>query len=197
VAVDRRVIAALKSLTDATRLRLLVELAERPASVEAVAARTGLAPSLVGRHLRRLHGSGLVEVAGLWPHATYRFRAERLAELGRRLAAWEHEAGETREALVAPEGRDVTEHEARLLAGFFEANRLTAIPAQERKRLVVLRYLRDRCFPEDRGYPEKEVNQRLALFHPDAASLRRYLVDAGLMSRASGIYRRVDEGSPG
>ena len=55
----------------------------------------------------------------------------------------------------------------------------------------------DRCFPEDRDYEEKEVNMRLALLHPDVAALRRYLVDAGLMTRAAGIYRRarrVDRG---
>jgi hypothetical protein len=48
-------------------------------------------------------------------------------------------------------------------------------------------------FAEDRAYPEKEVNARLALFHPDVASLRRYLVDDGLVTRAGGEYRRVGE----
>jgi hypothetical protein len=57
--------------------------------------------------------------------------------------------------------------------------------------LVVLRYLRDEVFTEDRGYPEKEVNQRLALFHPDVASLRRHMVDGGLVTREAGVYRRV------
>ena len=52
----------------------------------------------------------------------------------------------------------------------------------------MLVYLRDRCFTEDRAYPEKEVNQRLALFNPDVAALRRYMVDGGLMTRAE---RRV------
>ena len=61
--------------------------------------------------------------------------------------------------------------------------------AQDKKRQVVLTYLRERCFPEDRDYPEKEVNQRLALFHADVAALRRYMVDARLMTRAEGIYR--------
>jgi hypothetical protein len=46
-------------------------------------------------------------------------------------------------------------------------------------------------FTEDRGYPEKEVNQRLGLFHPDVASLRRYMVDGGLVTREAGVYRRV------
>ena len=54
----------------------------------------------------------------------------------------------------------------------------------------MLRYLRDEVFAEDRDYPEQEVNQRLALFHPDVASLRRYMVDGGLVTRAAGIYRR-------
>jgi hypothetical protein len=33
------------------------------------------------------------------------------------------------------------------------------------------------------------VNQRLAVRHPDAASLRRYLVDEGFMSRKQSVYR--------
>jgi hypothetical protein len=80
--------------------------------------------------------------------------------------------------------------EARVLRGYFADDRLVAIPAQHAKRLVVLRYLRDRCFADDRAYPEQEVNQRLAHFHPDVAALRRYLVDEGLMTRAGGVYRR-------
>jgi hypothetical protein len=81
--------------------------------------------------------------------------------------------------------------EAKVLRTFIVDDRLVSIPAQDRKRRVVLAYLRERCFPEDRAYPEKEVNQRLALYHPDVAALRRYMVDAGLMTRAAGEYRRV------
>ena len=41
-----------------------------------------------------------------------------------------------------------------------------------------------------RPYLEKEVNQRLALFHPDVATLRRAMVDEGLLTRAGGVSRR-------
>jgi hypothetical protein len=91
--------------------------------------------------------------------------------------------------------RPIPAFEAKVLRGFFEGNRLVSIPAQEKKRLVVLRHLLVRCFPEDRPYPEKEVNQRLAAFHPDVASLRRYLVVHGLVTRAAGVYRRVPHSS--
>ena len=80
---------------------------------------------------------------------------------------------------------------ARVIDTFFRDGRLLSIPARQGKRLYVLRELRDRCFAENRDYPEKEVNMRLALVHPDVAALRRYLVDAKLMSRSNGIYRRM------
>ncbi len=81
--------------------------------------------------------------------------------------------------------------EAKVLRSFLRDGRLVSIPAQDRKKRVVLRHLLELGFPEDRVYPEKEVNQRLALFHPDVAALRRYLVDFGLMTRESGEYRRA------
>jgi hypothetical protein len=82
-------------------------------------------------------------------------------------------------------------YEDKVIWAFIREDRLVSIPARDKKRRVVLRYLVDRCFAEDRAYPEAEVNQRLALFHPDVAALRRHLVDAGLMTRQAGEYRRA------
>ena len=82
--------------------------------------------------------------------------------------------------------------EEQVIFAFIKDDRLVSIPARHKKRLVVLRYLVDRCFPDDRDYPEKEVNQRLALFHPDVAELRRSMVDDGLLTRVAGEYRRVE-----
>ena len=82
-------------------------------------------------------------------------------------------------------------YEEKVVRSFIRDGRLVSIPAREKKRQVVLGYLVDACFPQDRAYPEKEVNQRLALYHPDVAALRRQMVDGGLMTRASGEYRRA------
>ena len=97
------------------------------------------------------------------------------------------------EPLTGPDGEPLPPETERVLRGFFKDGRLVTIPAKERKRLVVLRYLRDQVLREDRPYEEAEVNQRLALFHRDVAALRRYLVDAGLVTRSAGEYRRVDD----
>ena len=82
-------------------------------------------------------------------------------------------------------------YDARVLRTFLQDGRLVSIPAQEKKRQAILRYLLDRCFAEDRAYPESEVNERLRQYHDDVAALRRYLVVAGLMTRAGGEYRRA------
>jgi len=95
--------------------------------------------------------------------------------------------------LTGPAGEELPHDVAKVLGAFFKDDRLVTIPARERKRLVVLRYLRDRVFTEDRTYPEAEVNQRLALFNRDVAALRRYMVDAGLVTRSAGEYRRADD----
>jgi hypothetical protein len=79
---------------------------------------------------------------------------------------------------------------AKTIRSFIRDGRLVSIPAREKRRLVVYRYLRDQVFTEDREYEEREVNQRLALFHPDVATIRRGMVDAGLVTRLGGIYRR-------
>jgi hypothetical protein len=92
--------------------------------------------------------------------------------------------------------RRLTERE-KVLRAFVRDGRLVSIPAKPKKRELLFPYILERCFPEDREYEEKEVNQRLALLHRDVAALRRYLVDAGLMTREAGIYRRTTPPDPG
>lgn len=82
---------------------------------------------------------------------------------------------------------------ARTIRAFIRDGRLASIPARQKRRLVVYRFLRDAVFTEDREYPEAEVNQRLALFHPDVATIRRGMVDAGLVTRSAGVYRRASD----
>ncbi len=82
---------------------------------------------------------------------------------------------------------------ARTIATFIRHGRPTTIPAREKRRRVIYRYLRDVVFTEDRPYPEAEVNQRVALLHRDVATIRRGMVDARLVTRDAGWYRRAGD----
>ena len=67
---------------------------------------------------------------------------------------------------------------------------MLGIPAQHKKRMVILRWLVE-DFQPGRRYPESEVNLIIGRRHPDFATLRRYLVDEELMQRRRGIYWRT------
>ena len=188
-------IAALKALTSPDRLRILGFVAARPATAATIGAALQLSPARVNRELDLLRRVGLIEFDRASREPAHALAIARLNELGRALETLEP-SRDSEAAGAGPGGEDVPAEDAKVLRAFFDGPRLTSIPAQDRKRQVVLRYLLEQCFPEDRVYPEKEVNQRLGLVNRDVASLRRYLVDAGLMTRAAGVYRRAVASPP-
>ena len=68
--------------------------------------------------------------------------------------------------------------------------KLNGIPAQRKKRMVILRWLVEDFRPGHR-YPESEVNEIIGRRHPDFATLRRHLVDEELMQRRESVYWRT------
>ena len=76
-----------------------------------------------------------------------------------------------------------------MLRNFVGGGRLVRLPARYAQKQVVLGYVARR-FDEARSYGEREVNELLGGLHDDTASLRRYLVDEGLLEREAGLYRR-------
>lgn len=86
-----------------------------------------------------------------------------------------------------PVRRDPATH---VLVAFFRDGRLTSLPSRSSYRLAALAVLATRFVP-GRRYTEREVNDILAHDAPDPATLRRLMVDHGLLARASGEYWRV------
>lgn len=172
--VDAATIVGL--LADPTRLRVVAALALGAGTLEEVARAADLPLKDVALAARRLSRAGLVTREG----RSLSLRAERFGEVARAAA----EAGPSREPLSDDPAEDA------VLAAFVRDGRLTSIPAQYSKRLVVLEHL-VRVFEPGVRYPEREVNALLAVWHPDVAALRRYLVDEGLLSREAGVYWRT------
>jgi len=188
--MDPDLLTALKALSDASRLRLVGLLADgRRMAVEQLAQELKLTPATVVHHLKKLKDAGLVESYARPPYMDYALRIGRLSEIGAELGKMSREQAGTPSKTDMARPDWASAEDAKVLRAFFEGERLTSIPAQHSKRLVVLRQLAETVFEKKRKYPEKEVNQLLAVRNPDAASLRRYLVDEGFMSRKAGVYR--------
>jgi hypothetical protein len=171
--VDAATIAGL--LADPARLRVVAALALGAGTIEEVAAASGLPLKDVALAARRLSRAGLVTRDG---HA-----------LGLRNELFGAAARAAAEAAPPPEPLSDDPAEDAVLSAFVRDGRLTSIPVQLSKRRVVLDHI-VRVFEPGVRYPEREVNALLAVWHPDVAALRRYLVDEGLLSREAGEYWR-------
>jgi hypothetical protein len=168
----------LRVLADPERLAVAGALATGPKTAGELSAAVGLPLQRVRRHLARLSAAGLARPAG--DRRTYRLDPETL----RRAAT---EIGPARGAGIALGAVD--EEEEAVLRSYFRGGRLREIPGRQSKRRIVLSRL---ALEFDIGvrYPEREVNRTLNRFHDDHASLRRYLVDEGFLSRDKGQYWR-------
>jgi 2-phosphosulfolactate phosphatase len=77
------------------------------------------------------------------------------------------------------------------LLRWFDGPRLVSMPARRSdKDLVLAEVMRRLDLGE--AIPEARLNELLAAMHPDFCTLRRELVDAGLLARERGIYRPGD-----
>ena len=86
-------------------------------------------------------------------------------------------------------GYGMTDDERDVLGRYFEGRTLTSVPASRAKRLIVLERLALE-FDVGQKYPEREVNSILGGFHPDWSTLRRHLVDEGMLDRDQNVYWR-------
>jgi hypothetical protein len=171
--VDAATIAGL--LADPVRLKVVAALALGAGTIEEVAGAAGLGLKDVALAARRLARAGLVHRDG---HALV-LHAELFGAAARAAA----------EAAPPPEPLSEDPAADAVLSAFVRDGRLVSIPSQRSKRLVVLDHL-VRVFEPGVRYPEREVNALLAVWHPDVAALRRYLVDEGFLTREAGVYWR-------
>ncbi len=174
-----------KGLADESRLRILGLLAERPRSVEELAAGLDLRTPTVSHHLQTLRRLGFVEMDQEGTTHRYRLDLRRLQDLSRELLA-------TDKVRSLAAGDADAAWERKVLRDFFSGEELKEIPASRKKRLVVLRWLAER-FENGRRYSEREVNEILRRHHPDVATLRREFIATGLMQREESVYWRTPQ----
>ena len=143
-----------------------------------------MAPSTISFHLKKLSDIGAVSSQKAQYYTMYTLNRALFDQT--MLSILQEESDE---AAVQDE-RERMWREKVLRSLFDEEGRLRTIPAQRKKRLIILGRLAE-AFEPGRTYTEREVNLIIADFHDDFCTLRREMVDEHLMSRADGQYQRV------
>lgn len=171
-----------KALAHPVRLLILNLVRIKPRHGEELAAILSLNPATISHHVAKLSSVGLLDSKKDQYYQTYSLVDDALAKT---LGEITH--------LPQPELPINVEEDAyqnKVLKTFFKHGRLTRIPTQLKKRVIILEKIVQEFEPE-REYSEHEVNLMLLDFHEDVATLRRELVDNGLLERERGVYRRA------
>lgn len=181
-----------KALSDENRLKIIGLLAARPYTVESLAETLGLSVSTTSHHLARLAAAGLVSARVEGHFYNYSLQTENLKNMTQQMLHDEE---------ISKLSQNVEEDafNRKVLKAFInKEGRIVSFPAQEKKFLVLLRYVVE-GFEQDRRYSEKEVNEVLSRYNADTASLRRGLIEHNLMARESDgtAYWRTEEEKKG
>lgn len=180
------VVRCFKALSDPTRLRLVAAMVDRARCGQDLSAEVGVAPATVSHHLKILCEAGLLTETRRHPYTFYRLDAGALGQVMKAVST----PGRVRDLAAGQGGSD---DERAVLRSFFDGPRLRSIPAQRRKKQIVLLEL-VRRLPRRREYPEAELNSFIEVMHPDFCTLRRELIIEKLMEREAGVYRLTERG---
>ncbi|HKK00780.1 MAG TPA: metalloregulator ArsR/SmtB family transcription factor [Desulfuromonadales bacterium] len=172
----------MKALADKSRLAIVNSLLERSQYVEELAERHGLAPSTVSFHLRKLEQAGLISSRKEQYYVVVEANDALFDATLRQIVAAAPVARELQD-------RRIEEYRSKVLQAFFSHGRLEKLPAQHKKRLIVLEQFAKRFEPGCR-YEEQEVTGLIAPLYDDYCTIRRLLVDEGMIQRDGATYWR-------
>ena len=183
----QRSLAIMKALADESRLAIVHSLLEKSQYAEELAKRHALAPSTVSFHLRKLEQAGLVRSRKEQYYVVIEANREVFDTTLRQIVS------------ASPACKDLQkerldEYRDKVLATFFPHGPLEKLPAQHKKRLIVLERFALQFEPGHR-YTELEVTGLVTPLFDDYCTIRRLLVDEGLIRREGTMYWR--EGNAG
>ncbi len=170
-----------KTLGDATRLKILTLLSIEPLNGLMIAEKLGLTTATISHHLTKMRNLHVVTEKREKNTIYFYVNHHVIKEHGEALLKFS-----TREE--RNEGMNTEKTKQKVMNNFFTPdNRLKIIPAQRKKKLIILQYLAE-GLEMGRKYKESEINEYLLGFYEDFATLRREWIINQFFYRENNIY---------
>lgn len=171
-----------KSLGHPVRLLILNLVDMKSRHGEELAEILRLNPATISHHLSKLTEAGLLESHKDQYYQVYSLTDDVLNKTIAQLVLFPQPG-------LSEQVREDA-YRVKVLRTFMKRGRLVQIPAQYKKRQIIMEEI-VKDFEPDHEYSEIEVNRILIEYHEDVAMLRRSLIDYKLMQREKGKYWRL------
>jgi DNA-binding MarR family transcriptional regulator len=182
-----KVVAYHKALADATRIKLLIMLADGELNGQELAEKLGVTPATVTHHATKLREASLINerrekntIYFSLNHYFIKSNASAAEQLIYRNAG-------TERGLESMEESSKRLKDS-VIRNFFTAEgKLKHIPAQHKKKLIALQHIVSHL-TRGQKYTEKEINAFIKGFHDDFATIRLEFIMHQFMFRENDIY---------
>lgn len=172
-----------KCLADKSRLQILKSLIQEDMYVERLAERLGLTPATISFHLKKLEDANAVTSYKEQYYTMYTLKKE--VFMTSIIDIIKEESDEAKEQQEREEA-----YRQKVITSFFEYGKLKTIPAQRKKKLIILEEIL-KNFEKGRIYTEQEVNETIQRYHEDYCTLRRDMISEKMMKREGTNYQRI------
>ena len=177
-------IEIIKSLSDISRLRVINALIDKPQYVEELSHRLNLAASTVSFHLRKLESAGLVNQSKEQYYIIYRINRELFSLTLKDIIDCDDIEKYTQDERIE-------KYKEKVINTFFKKNKLVQLPVQRKKRMIVLEEFAKK-FRHGKSYSEENVNEIITEYYGDYCTIRRLLIEEGMMKREKHVYQIVN-----
>ncbi|WMT39869.1 metalloregulator ArsR/SmtB family transcription factor [Paenibacillus sp. D2_2] len=184
-----KVVAYHKALADPTRIKILILLADGELNGQVLAEKLYVTPATITHHAAKLRAASLInerrEKNTIYFSLNHYFinaygtaTTDLIYRNTNRLSKGDVNLMEDRNQKLKQS----------VLSNFFTATgKLQHIPAQLKKKLIVLEHMISQL-TQGYSYSEKEINEFIKQYHDDFATIRREFIMHQFMSRENDIY---------
>lgn len=168
----------LKVLADESRLKIIGILLKKDSYSEYLAYKLNLSTPTVTYHMNKLKKAGIVKSTKIQHYIIYSLNYDIM--------------NMSIETLIksATTVDDTRTYEEKVIESFFEYGKLKQIPAQQKKREIVMAYIASN-FELNKIYSELEVVAALLKIHDDYITIKRDLISMGFFEDLNMKYRRI------
>jgi hypothetical protein len=174
-----------KALADPTRIRILILLADGEMKGQVLAERLSVTPATITHHTAKLREVSLIQERREKNTIYFTlndFFIEKLSMATKDLIY------RRKNEVISMKDEEMERIRDTVIRNFFtREGRLITIPAQLKKKLIVLEHIVSQL-ESGRKYSEKEINTFIQTYHEDYATIRREFIMHQFMFREQEIY---------